>query len=210
MWELILTILRWLFGGNKEDGFQQRESSGNLINLLSALEGSSNAVYADPIGLYTIGVGHLITTPDKKLLKVAGSDDVNWLRSNPLANSQVRALLELDLEEFQKFIRGFGWELVQHEEDALVSLVFNIGTGNFSKSTMKSLLDRGASKNSIAKQFAKWRLAGGRIMGGLQMRRAVEATVFLGLQTIPEELLKEIPQKYYTRADSMLGVYYGK
>lgn len=206
----ILKLLRWIFGiDNGGVSPDLPATTGNLENLLIALEGSSNALYSDPIGLDTIGVGHLILKNDINLVKIAGSDDVRFLRSNPLANSQVRALLALDLQKFRDFVHGFSWDLEPHQEDALVSFIFNVGTGSFNKSTMKKYLEGKATAVSIAEQFPRWRMAGGQIMGGLQLRRAVEATIFLGKKQIPEYFIKEVPTKHHRRAQMLVDTYWG-
>lgn len=210
MLETILNILKWLFGVHKGvvEAPEPSQASGSLESLLIALEGSSNAPYADPIGLGTIGVGHLIIKNDTNLIKVTGTDDQDFLRKNPLANSQVKDLLSLDLKKFQEFIRGFGFKLTGDEENALVSFIFNVGTGAFNKSTMKRLLVNKAPRSEIALEFLKWRKAGGRIMSGLQVRRAVEATIFLSLPKVPEMFLHQVPTKNHRRVDQLLGVYY--
>lgn len=207
----IIALIRWIFG-IKEGGVSpgsSNTSSGNLENLLIALEGSSNALYSDPIGLDTIGVGHLVIKNDVNLVKIAGTEDPRFLRSNPLANSQVRALLALDLQKFRDFVRGFSWDLDAHQEDALVSFIFNVGTGSFNKSTMKKYLEGKATAVSIAEQFPRWRMAGGQVMGGLQLRRAVEATIFLGKRQISEYFMKEVPTRHQRRAQDLVNLYWG-
>lgn len=69
--------------------------------------------------------------------------------------------------------------LTQNQFDALVSLVFNIGPGNFGGSTLLSLLNSGAQKALVAGQFARWNKQAGRVLNGLVARRAAEAALFL-------------------------------
>ena len=71
-----------------------------LIPLIIRLEGSKNRLYKDPIGLYTIGVGHLVIKNDKNLIKVLGTDDISKLQRIKMKESQVAELLSLDLEIF--------------------------------------------------------------------------------------------------------------
>lgn len=62
---------------------------------------------------------------------------------------------------------------------ALVSLVFNIGVGDFKSST---LLKKIKAKDYVgaALEFNKWRRAGGDILPGLEKRRMKEQALFLG------------------------------
>jgi len=69
-------------------------------------------------------------------------------------------------------------ELTQEEFDALVDLCFNIGSGNFQRSTLLDLLNK---KDYIGAQqeFASWDRSGGQVLPGLKSRRAAEAILFL-------------------------------
>ena len=69
-------------------------------------------------------------------------------------------------------------ELTENMFSAIASLVYNIGTGNFQRSTLKMKLNRGEYENA-ADEFGKWRKAGGRILKGLVRRRAQERELFL-------------------------------
>lgn len=62
---------------------------------------------------------------------------------------------------------------------AAVSLAYNIGATNFANSTLVRLWNSGASKESVADQFLVWRKAAGKVMPGLERRRAAERALFL-------------------------------
>jgi GH24 family phage-related lysozyme (muramidase) len=62
---------------------------------------------------------------------------------------------------------------------ALVCLCYNIGAGNFFKSTLVKMLKAGDDKAEIAKQFLRWDKAGGKPLAGLTRRRNAEAELFL-------------------------------
>jgi lysozyme len=68
-------------------------------------------------------------------------------------------------------------ELNQEEYDALVDLVFNIGSGNFETSTLLRKLNAGDTDGAIA-EFAKWNKAGGVVLAGLVKRREAERVLF--------------------------------
>ena len=69
-------------------------------------------------------------------------------------------------------------ELTQNERDALISLIYNIGCGNFKGSTLLMLLNAG-NMTGAANQFGRWDRAAGRVMPGLQARREAETQLFL-------------------------------
>lgn len=65
----------------------------------------------------------------------------------------------------------------QGEFDAMVSLAYNIGTGNFSGSTLLKK-HRAGDHAGAALEFAKWNKAAGRVLPGLVRRRAAEAALY--------------------------------
>lgn len=68
--------------------------------------------------------------------------------------------------------------LTQNQFDALVSFVFNVGTGNFSNSTLLRLLNKGDYKGA-ADQFLRWNKQKGVVLNGLTIRRKNERALFL-------------------------------
>ncbi|WP_236513497.1 lysozyme, partial [Escherichia coli] len=62
--------------------------------------------------------------------------------------------------------------------DAMVSLAYNIGLGNFGKST---LLKKHNARcyTCAADQFRVWNRANGKVMNGLTKRRAAEREVYM-------------------------------
>lgn len=67
--------------------------------------------------------------------------------------------------------------LSQEEFDALVDLCFNIGSGNFCRSTLLRCINNRDYKGAIA-EFASWDKSGGMVLSGLKSRRAAEAALF--------------------------------
>ena len=65
----------------------------------------------------------------------------------------------------------------RNQFDALVSFCFNLGLGCFQRSTVRSALQRGDEERAINVLLAYCR-AGGRVLLGLQRRRAAEANLF--------------------------------
>ena len=92
---------------------------------------------------------------------------------------EARQRLREDLEEAeQAVLRHVTAPLDQSQFDALVSLVFNIGEGNFSKSTLLKKLNA-RDYFGAASEFVRWNKAAGKPMLGLTRRRAAERDHFM-------------------------------
>ncbi len=68
----------------------------------------------------------------------------------------------------------------QNEFDAMVSLAFNVGLGNFQSSTLLRK-HRAGDREGAAAEFARWNRAAGRVLAGLTRRRAAEAKLYRGM-----------------------------
>ena len=143
--------------------------SDKCINMIKHHEGFVRKPYQDPIGLWTVGVGHLIGD-GKKLPK-------EW--NKEFTDEEVDNILCEDLERFEIGIQRLTKvPLTQSQFDALVSFSFNVGLGNFQSSTLRSKLNRGDYEGA-SNEFPKWRKAGGKVLKGLVRRRADEKALFL-------------------------------
>ena len=69
-------------------------------------------------------------------------------------------------------------ELTENMFSSLCSFIYNVGSGNFQKSTLRMKLNRGQHE-SAADEFSKWVKAGGRRSRGLVRRRKQERELFL-------------------------------
>lgn len=119
-------------------------------------------------GFATIGYGHLITEEEKK----------KGLYLNGINEEQALELLAKDLSVAEgAVLRAVKVPLAQHEFDALVSFVFNVGAGNFNSSTLLRLLNEGRKKD-VPAQFLRWTRSKGVELPGLVKRRQSEALLF--------------------------------
>lgn len=59
-----------------------------------------------------------------------------------------------------------------------VSFAFNCGTGAFARSTLLKRINERRWRD-VPREFAKWRMGGGRVLRGLVRRRAAEAEMFM-------------------------------
>lgn len=94
--------------------------------------------------------------------------------------TQAQADAELldDLEDAETCVnRQVKVPLQQEEFDALVSLVFNIGCGNFSGSTLLRKLND-SDYDGAGQEFKRWCKQKGKVLNGLVRRRFAEAKLF--------------------------------
>ena len=170
------------------------------LNMLTTLEGVRYNSYKDTNGLWTIGVGHLITDHDINLARILGIDSADIDPSNlVLTDREVTDLLCLDTEDrIAQINKRLTRPVSQRQMDSLVSFVYNMGIGNFehdhSGEGRPSLLDTvntiGISSNTIADTILKYCTVQGRPLQGRLKRRYIEASVFMLPETldVPEGL----------------------
>lgn len=139
------------------------KTSESMIAVIKKFEGLRLKAYKCPAGVYTIGYGH--------------TENVN--ADSEISELTADQILRKDLKRFEQTINDMDLPLLQCEFDALVSFTFNVGIGNFNKSTLKKLL---LQKKFFyaAKEFDKWVFAGGKKLSGLQNRRNKERKIFEG------------------------------
>jgi lysozyme len=94
--------------------------------------------------------------------------------------AEVDSLLAKDLNRFERGVAGLCPAAVNHQGvfDALVSFSFNVGLGNFQRSTMRMKINRGELE-AAADEFLKWTKSGGRVLPGLVKRRNDERALYL-------------------------------
>ena len=132
-------------------------------------EGVRYIVYRDVAGYPTVGIGHLVRPEDK--LSVG----------DRISEADALGYLEQDLAEAESGVRRLvgSLPLFQHEFDALLDLVYNVGSGNVSERESPSLNAAIAARDyaAIADELDYTR-AGGSIAKGLQYRSERRAAIF--------------------------------
>lgn len=137
------------------------------IDLIKQFEGYSSKAYPDPAtggAPWTIGYG---TTKGVKPGMV-------------ITAQQAEKMLRDDVAKFESGVSSLiTAPTTQGQFDAMVSLAYNIGLGNFGKST---LLKKHNARcyTCAADQFRVWNRANGKVMNGLTKRRAAEREVYMG------------------------------
>lgn len=158
------------------------------LALIKKWEGWYPKAYKDPVGVWTIGWG------------TTGSEA---RPGRTITKKQGEEFLRADLRDDEASVKRLVTvPLTQYEFDALVSFVYNCGAGNFSKSTLRKLINRG-NKQAAAAQFVRWNKARDRETGeyitlrGLTNRRKDEAALFLRdpADEVPESDLDMEDQK---------------
>ncbi len=91
---------------------------------------------------------------------------------------QAEDYLRQDIETAESIINAECLNLRQCQFDALVSFVFNVGGGNFRKSTLLKKVKANPDDNSIMDEFLRWVYAKGKVLPGLQKRRLAEMKLY--------------------------------
>ena len=153
------------------------------VRMIMQLEGSKAVIYNDPVGLPTIGVGHLLTRDELSSGKIKlSSGRVIDIRQT-LSYADIHDILVDDLGVAESAVsRVIKQPLNQHQFDALVSWTFNVGQGALERSTLARLLNTG-DFGSVPAQLREWDKAGGKVLRGLQNRRETEVSMWLGQYT---------------------------
>ena len=138
------------------------KTSPKGIALIKEFEGLRLKAYLCPGGVWTIGYGH---TTDVKPGMV-------------ISEAQAEEYLKADLSAFEWYLNGLGLALNQNQFDALVSFIYNVGTGNFSSSTLLRKIRVNPQDNSIMDEFLRWVYSKGRVLPGLQRRRLAEMKLY--------------------------------
>lgn len=147
------------------------------IALIKDYEKCRLKAYKCPAGVWTIGwgntnYGHGIPVKDGDKISQPQADELFENHFGAMEN-QVRALLK------------FPNLLSENQMGAVLSLVYNIGIGNFEKSTLRKKLNELSPPTGfthelyIAHEFQKWNKVKGKESKGLTRRRAEERALFL-------------------------------
>jgi len=145
-------------------------ASDTFKQALIEEEGVRYTVYRDVAGYPTVGVGHLVEPEDR--LRVG----------DRVSEERVLAFLDADLAEAEEGVRQLVGDLPlhQHEFDALLDLVYNVGVGNVSPSEsprLNAAIDAG-DYDAIAAEL-DYTHAGGQFAKGLQYRSERRAKIFM-------------------------------
>ena len=132
------------------------------IELIKSFEGLFLTAYKCPASIWTIGYGH--TKGVKQGQQITANKAEEFLRE--------------DVAQFEKDVLKQNLKLTQNQFDAFVSFVFNVGGGNFQKSTLLRTAKVNSNDPSIKDEFLRWNKAAGKVLPGLTRRRQAEANLY--------------------------------
>ena len=131
--------------------------------IVSFYEGYEPNAYRDPVSIPTICYGHTGTAR----------------MGQTLSQADCTELLQADLgHAFSAVDRRAQVELPPPTRAALASFVYNVGEGNFARSTLLRKLNAG-DLHGACYELSRWVYAGGRKLNGLVKRRATERELCL-------------------------------
>lgn len=149
----------------------------NIKQLLVKLEGLRTTAYQDSGGLWTIGVGHLLTHDELASGKLAlSSGIIGW--KHGITEGEALELLEMDLGRVMLHIEPLITTLLTSNQlSAILLFVFNIGLSAFRTSTLLKDINEG-NLQDVPLQLMRWTHVGNREVPGLITRRKAEIEVW--------------------------------
>jgi len=164
------------------------KTSDNGIHLMHEFEGYRNKPYRCSADIWTVGWGHAMYPDQIRLPYVRREGYEGMLRKDyPLRPEDNRVwtreelveLFKVDIASFERGVLRMAPTLAGHQSkfDACVALSYNIGLGNFQKSTIRQKLLR-EDWEGAADGFLTWSKANGKVVAGLVRRRKAEIALF--------------------------------
>lgn len=164
-------------------------TSDKGIHLMHLFEGYRDQPYLCSAHMWTIGWGHVLyqdqiklpiarvdgyTGPIRRDYQLQAKDNRVW--SKP----ELEEIFKADLVTFERGVLRLAPNLAgrQHSFDACVAFAFNVGTGNFQRSSIRQRILR-EDWEGAADAFMMWTKAGGQVLRGLVRRREAEKALFL-------------------------------
>ena len=139
----------------------------NLIQTIKKHEGFAPKL-TDDVGHPMIGYGCDLSAAEAKNYE---GRTISEVEAVSLLLSRLTPVVDL----VNKIVKV---PLTQNQFDALCDLIYNIGSGAFSKSTLLKKLNV-KDYAGAASEFVKWNMAGGKVLPGLTKRREEEKKLFL-------------------------------
>lgn len=132
------------------------------LRLIKEAESCELTAYRCPAGVLTIGFGH------------TGKDVKGGMS---ISKARAEELLRHDLSFAEATVGSAAGDATDNQFAAMVSLCFNIGAGNFAKS---SVLREHRMKryDAAADAFMMWTKSKGKVLPGLVRRRGEEAALY--------------------------------
>lgn len=136
--------------------------SANAYLLIKNFEQLQLKSYRCPAGVWTIGYGHTRGVT----------------RNMTITQAQAEEYLRQDVSQVELELAVHHLSLTQNRYDAVVSLIFNIGTAAFAKSTILRKLKANPDDPTIPDEFRRWIYCRGQVLEGLKRRREQEIQLY--------------------------------
>lgn len=138
------------------------------LELIKEFEGFSANAYLCPAKIPTIGYGNTFYSDGRKVKL-----------GEQISKTDALELLELvaNKDFADKIFPAIKVPVAQNQFDAMCSLAYNIGVGNFLKSTLLKKVNAGDFVGA-SEEFLRWNKAGGKELLGLTKRRKREFDLF--------------------------------
>lgn len=143
--------------------------SNSGIELIKKFEGFRGVAYQCPAKVWTIGYGATYYANNKR---VVPGDTITEEQATVLLKTLSDRNYALPVDKMTRD------DITQNQFDALVSLAYNIGVGNFQKSTVLRLVNKNPNDPKIAEAFMMWNKVNGKEVLGLTRRRKEESKLY--------------------------------
>lgn len=148
-------------------------ASNDIKKFIKSKEGLRLRAYKCPAGVWTIGYGHTKgVTPGQSITRE---------KADQYFDEDLYSIAEYPVSDI---LYKNGVKVSQDQFDALCSFVYNVGMGNFKKSTLLRKVLVNPNDTSIAGEFAKWNKSHGKELTGLTIRREFEAYWYFGYKQL--------------------------
>lgn len=137
-------------------------------DLIKRFEGCKLRAYRCSAGVFTIGYGSTFY-----------EDGTKVKQGDVITQQRAEQLFDLIVDDFaQKVDALVKSNVSENNFSALVSFTFNVGIGNFQRSTLLRKVNANPKDATIPAEFKKWVRANGEVLKGLVRRREAEAKLY--------------------------------
>ena len=137
-----------------------------LLKLIRDSEGCKLTAYQCPAGVWTVGYGYTGTDIKKGVCWTQEkADECLLVTAMGVLNQAIKASPILETANMEK-------------QAAIADFIYNLGIGNYSKSTLKKQVNAG-NWMAASSEIKKWNKAAGKELKGLTIRRQKEAALLM-------------------------------
>ena len=137
-----------------------------LLKLIRDSESCKLTAYQCPAGVWTVGYGYTGTDIKKGLVWTQEkADECLLVTAMGVLNQAIKASPILETSNMEK-------------QAAIADFIYNLGIGNYSKSTLKKQVNAG-NWMAASSEIKKWNKAAGKELKGLTIRRQKEAVLLM-------------------------------